>query len=236
MYRQIYHQDLFSDQLKSVVEQLKLRLILRFHGVVADAFYMSFRVYKGRTFLLGYNDLTVGTLSNWADRLMALMEAGDQIAAIRLATEYYVGSANNVTVGLPDDNAARHRQVRERLLGMISASLNYTFSQQDEGRDTRLRELATVCFDACISMQENDYLFGDVFDMFEDADEESIFISTLEPYVLDDDVKIIPPEVVKGLVSHFISENQGSRLEELLCRLDPRSFDLDQITTLCKTA
>ena len=233
IHRHMYHQDLFSDQLKSVVERLN-SADPSLHGVVADAFYMSFRVYKGRTFLLGFNDLTVGTLSNWADRLLALMEAGDHIAAIRLASEYYAGSANNVTVGLPDDDKVRHKVVKERLLAMIRASLNYSFSQHDDRRETRLRELAVVCFDACISMDETDYLFGDVFDMFEEADEDPIFISTLEPYVLDGDVKIIPPEVVKSLVSHFISENQGARLEELLCRLDPRSFDLDQITTLCK--
>ena len=233
LHRQIYHQDLFSQQLKSVVEQLN-SAEPTLHGVVADAFYMSFRVYKGRTFLLGYNDLTVGTLSNWADRLVALMEGGDHIAAIKLATEYYAGSSNNVTVGLPDDDNARHRMVKERLLAMITASLNYTFSQHDDGRDARLRELAAVCFDACISMQETDYLFGDVYETFEEADEDSIFISTLEPFVLDDEVKTIPPQVVKSLVAHFISEDQGTRLEELLCRLDPHAFDLDQITTLCR--
>ncbi|KAK3714641.1 Vacuolar protein sorting-associated protein 8 [Vermiconidia calcicola] len=233
LHRHIYHQDLFSQQLQSVVEQLN-SADPSLHGVVADAFYMSFRVYKGRTFLLGFNDLTVGTLSNWADRLLALMEAGDHIAAIRLATDYYAGSANNVTVGLPDDELVRHRLVKERLLAMIKASLNYTFSQHDEGRDARLRELATVCFDACIRMQETDYLFTSAFEMFEEADEDSIFISTLEPYVLDGDVTTIPAEVVKSLVSYFISENQAARLEELLCRLDPLSFDLDQITMLCK--
>lgn len=233
LHRHIYHQDLFSQQLKSVVEQLN-SAEPSLHGVVADAFYMSFRVYKGRTFLLGYNDLTVGTLSNWADRLMALMEAGDHIAAIRLATEYYAGGAHNVTVGLPDDTNARHGMVKERLLAMISASLNYTFSQEDQGREERLRELITVCFDACISMEENDYLFGDVFAMFEEADEEDVFVSTLEPFILDGDIKSLPPEVVKSLVSYLISENQAARLEELLCRLDPLSFDLDQITMLCK--
>lgn len=233
MSRQIYHQDLFSEQLKSVVEQLN-SADPGLHGVVADAFYMSYRVYKGRTFLLGYNDLTVGTLSNWADRLMALMEAGDHIAAIRLATDYYAGSANNVTVGLPDDDKARHALVKERLLAMISASLDYTFSQHDDSRDARLRELATVCFDACVSMHEMDYLFGRAFEMFEEVEEDAIFISTLEPYVLDGDIKIIPPEIVKSIVSHFISENEPARLEELLCKVDPRSFDLDQMTLLCE--
>jgi len=233
LHRHIYHQDLFSQQLHSVVERLDPN-DPSLHGVVADAFYMSFRAYKGRTFLLGYNDLTVGTLSNWADRLVALMEAGDHIAAIRLATEYYTGGASNVSIGLPEDNEARHEMVKERLLGMISASLSYTFSQHDDAREARVRELAQVCFDACLNMQDTEFLFGDVFDTFEDADEESTFVLSLEPHILDGDVDSIPPGIVKCLVSHFISEGQGARLEELLCKLDPLAFDLDQITTLCR--
>ncbi|CAK4030787.1 related to VPS8-vacuolar sorting, 134 kD [Lecanosticta acicola] len=233
LQRHIYHQDLFSHQLHAVVEQLNTE-DPSLHGVVADAFYMSYKVYKGRAFLLGFNDLTVGTLSNWADRLMALMETGDHIAAIRLATDYYSGSANNVTIGLPDNDSTRHEMVRERLLAMISASMNYTFSQQDDQREVRLKELVEVCFEACVTMKETDYLFADVFDWFQEADEKSVFISTLEPYVLDGEVQMLPPEVVKAVVAHFIEENQASRLEELLCRLDPHSFDLDQITVLCQ--
>ncbi|KAF2164089.1 hypothetical protein M409DRAFT_25436 [Zasmidium cellare ATCC 36951] len=233
LHRHIYHQDLFSHQLHTIVERLDSE-DPSLHGVVADAFHMSFKVYKGRTFLLGFNDLTVGTLSNWADRLMALMEAGDHIAAIRLATDYYSGSANNVTIGLADNDQARHDMVRERLLAMISASLNYTFSQQDDERPIRLRELAEVCFEACVNMKETNYLFADVFEWFQEAEEESIFIATLEPYVLDGEVNVLPAEVVKALVAHFIGENQGPRLEELLFRLDPLSFDLDQVTTLCR--
>ncbi|EME38272.1 hypothetical protein DOTSEDRAFT_140974 [Dothistroma septosporum NZE10] len=233
LHRHIYHQDLFSHQLHAVVEQLNTD-DPSLHGVVADAFHMSYKVYKGRTFLLGFNDLFVGTLSNWADRLMALMEAGDHIAAIRLATEYYSGSANNLTIGLPVADGARHEMVKERLLAMISASLNYTFAQQDVERWARLRELADVCFEACITMKETDYLFSDAFEHFEEADEESVFVSTLEPYVLDGEVTMLPPEVVKAVVAHFIGEAQGPRLEELLCRLDPHSFDLDQVTMLCR--
>ncbi|KAK0902448.1 Vacuolar protein sorting-associated protein 8 [Friedmanniomyces endolithicus] len=233
LHRHIYHQDLFSQQLRSVVENLDSD-DPSLHGVVADAFYMSFRAYKGRMFLLGFNDLTVGTLSNWADRLMALMEAGDHIAAIRLATDYYVGSSNNVSVGLPENDESRHEVVKERLLAMISASLKYSFSQYDEERPIRLRKLAEASFEACSSMGETDYLFSDVFDAFEDAEEPSIYIGTLEPYILDGEIKVLPTEVVQSMVSHFISENQAARLEELLCRLDPSSFDFDQITTLCR--
>ncbi|CAK1362811.1 Vacuolar protein sorting-associated protein 8 [Cercospora beticola] len=233
LHRHIYHQDLFSHQLQSVVERLDSE-DPSLHGVIADAFYMSFKAYKGRTFLLGFNDLTVGTLSNWADRLMALMENGDHINAIRLATEYYTGGANNVVIGLPEADAARHEVVRERLLAMISASLNYTFAQQDEDRNIRLKELAEVCFEACVAMKELDYLCATVFEIFEESDEEDVFIATLEPYVLDGELTGLPPAVVAATVTYFIGENQAARLEELLIRLDPHSFDLDQVTMLCR--
>ncbi|KXT14043.1 hypothetical protein AC579_10520 [Pseudocercospora musae] len=233
LHRHVYHQDLFSRQLHAVVEQLDAE-DPSLHGVVADAFHMSFKVYKGRTFLLGYNDLSVGTLSNWADRLIALMEAGDHIAAIRLAIDYYAGSANNVTIGLPDADDARHSTVRDRLMAMISASLNYTFAQQGEQREQRLQELAGVCFEACIVMKEFDYLFSDIFEAFQESEEESVFVATLEPYVLGGEVKSLPPDVIKVVATHFIDENQAVQLEELLCRLEPHSFDLDEITTLCR--
>lgn len=233
LHRNLYHQDPFSRQLHNVVEQLDPE-DPSMHGVVADAFYMSFKTYKGRTFLLGFNDLTVGSLSNWADRLVALMETGDHIAAIRLATDYYSGVANNVTVGLPDDEDSRHDMVRERLLAMLSASMDYTFAQHDDSRDDRLKELADVCFDACIIMHETDYLFNRFFEVFQDADQEAIFVSTLEPYVLDGDLTLLPPDIIKSVVAHFISQNEAARLEELLCRLEPTSFDLEEITMLCR--
>lgn len=231
--RHLYHQDLFSRQLHNVVEQLNPE-DPSMHGVVADAFYMSFKTYKGRTFLLGFNDLTVGSSSNWADRLVALMETGDHIAAIRLATDYYSGVANNVTVGLPDDDEARHEMVRERLLAMLTGSMDYTFAQHDGQRDDRLKELAVVCFEACISMQETDFLFNKFFEAFQDADNEDLFVSTLEPFVLDGELVLLPPDVVKSVVAHFISQNEAARLEELLCRLEPSSFDLEEITMLCR--
>ncbi|QIW96475.1 hypothetical protein AMS68_001993 [Peltaster fructicola] len=233
LQRRIYHQDLYSRQLHAVVERLDAE-DPSMHGVVADAFHMSFRAYKGRLFLLSFNDLAVGTLSNWADRLVALMEAGDHIAAIRLATDYYSGSVNNVSVGLPDNDTTRHEMVRERLIAMLTASLQYTFAQEDATRSERLDELALVSFDACVTMNELDFLLKEVFDFYEEVEEDAIFVRSLESYVLDNEIKQVPPEVVKSLVQHFVSQNEATRLEEILCRLEPQSFDLDQMTTLCK--
>lgn len=236
LQKHIYHSDLFSRQLRPVIEQLDEE-DNSMHGVVADAFYMSFRAYKGRLFLLGFNDVSIGTLSNWADRLMALMEDGDFIAAIGLATSYYVGDADKLTVGLPEDDKARHALVQEKLFDMITASLKYTFAKKDpneHAREARLKELAEVCFTGLLSMKEPDFLFEEVYDAFEEGSAEKPFFETLEPYVLDEEITNIPPNVLKDLITFYASANRGSRLEEMICRLGTDTMDINQVTMLCQ--
>ena len=237
--KHIYHADLFSPQLNTLVDQLEDEEVAAMHGVVADAFYMSFRAYKGRLFLLGYNEITFGTLSNWADRLLALMEEGSFIGAIQLATAYYSGEANKVAVGLPEDDDLRHQMVREKLTEMITASLKYAFGQIEEQgihhvNKEQLGELASACITACIRMNDNDFLFEDVYSWYQDRNFKDDFLERLEPYIDDDEITVFPPVVIKDLVGHYTARAHHSRLEEMLCHLDSRTMDIDQITTLCK--
>lgn len=237
--KHIYHADLFSGQLNQLVDQLEDEEIAAMHGVVADAFYMSFRAYKGRLFLLGYNEISFGTLSNWADRLLALMEEGSHIAAIQLATSYYSGEANRVAVGLPEDDTLRHNLVQEKLSEMISASLRYTFSKdripRQKNDDRRqLEELASACIKACIHMKDTDFLFEDVYTWYQDGEVEGVFLESIEPFIVDDEISVMSPVVIKDLVGHYTARGLNARIEEMICHLDSRTMDIDQITTLCK--
>ena len=236
--KHIYHTDLFSQNLSSLVEVLDEE-DASMHGVVADAFYMSFRAYKGRLFLLGYGEVSFGTLSNWADRLLALIEESCFIGAIELATSYYSGGGEKVTVGLPEDDTARHRLVQEKLLEMMSASLKYAFGKNKNAMDKQVdqgqvEQLAAACITACASMDNLDFLFEDVYDWYQDGDMQGVFLETLEPHILEGEVEVVPPTVLKDLVNHYTYRDLHSRLEIMLCHLDPRMMDIDQITSLCK--
>ncbi|KAL7908762.1 Golgi CORVET complex core vacuolar protein 8 domain-containing protein [Trichoderma velutinum] len=235
--RYIYHTDLFSQQLHTLVEHLDENDV-SMHGVVADAFYMSFKAYKGRMFLLGFNDVAIGALSNWADRLIATMEHGDYIGAIQLATSYYTGDANKLTVGLPDDTELRHSMVRDKIMEITSASLKYAFAQRQKNKasvdNDHLKQLAETCFAACQTVGNTDYLFEELYEWYSDADVEGIFLETLEPFVLDQTIRIVPPTVVKDMVSYYVIKGWESRLEELICHMETATLDLDQLTILCK--
>ncbi|RSL64077.1 hypothetical protein CEP54_004878 [Fusarium duplospermum] len=237
LQKYIYHADLFSKQLHTLVEQLDEN-DSTMHGVVADAFYMSFKAYKGRIFTLGFNEVSIGALSNWADRLIAMMENGDYIGAIQLATSYYTGDADKLTVGLPEDPVLRHSMVRDKIMEIISASLKYAFGQRPKNPETyndeHMKQLAETCFAACQSIDNTDYLFEDMYDWYDDADISGIFLECLEPCILEKTISIVPPAVVKDMVSHYVSRGWESRLEEMICHMETATLDLDQITLLCK--
>ncbi|KAE8451100.1 hypothetical protein EG329_004772 [Mollisiaceae sp. DMI_Dod_QoI] len=237
VHKHIYHQDLFSKQLHALVEQLDEE-DPSMHGVVADAFYMSFKAYKSRMFLLGFNDISIGTLSNWADRLIALMEDGDYIGAIQLATSYYTGAADKLTIGLPEDTDLRHSMVQDKLLEIMIASLKFAFGQRQKRSGTtdnsHLKDLAEACFEACLSINDIDFFFDEAYEWYEDGDSEGVFLETLEPHILEKRITTIPPTVVKSMVSYFVSKGLESRLEEMICHMDTTTLDIDQVTTLCK--
>ncbi|KAM0808062.1 putative Golgi CORVET complex core vacuolar protein 8-domain-containing protein [Seiridium cardinale] len=237
MHKHIYHTDLFSQQLHALVEQLDEE-DTSMHGVVADAFYMSLKAYKGRMFLLGFNDVSIGTLSNWADRLIALMENGDYVGAIQLATSYYTGDADKLTVGLPEDTGLRHQIVHDKLVEIMSASLKYAFGQRQKNKasadDQHLQDLAETCFVACQSIGDTDFLFDEMWEWYEDGDVEGIFLETMEPYILEQTIRMVPPTVVKAMVTHFVSKGWESRLEEMICHMETATLDIDEITLLCK--
>ena len=237
--KHMYHVDLFSQQLGQLIEKLDEE-DTSMHGVVADAFYMSFRAYKGRLFLLGFNDVSIGVMSNWADRLLALMEQGDFIRAIELATSYYNGQADTITVGLPEESASRYELVQEKLIEMMSASLKYAFGKNQEAGSQQLpmpqlKDLAAACFTACMSIGDKDFLFEDVYAWYADGGSQGVILEILEPSIKGGDLEVIPPSVIKDLIGHFVERGWDSRLEEILCHLNPGTMDLDQITTLCRS-
>ncbi|KAL6250687.1 Vacuolar protein sorting-associated protein 8 [Rhinocladiella similis] len=236
--KNIYHDDLYSQQLQAIIESLDEE-DTSMHGVVADAFHMSFRAYKGRLFLLGFNDIWTGVLTNWADRLLALMNVGDFIGAIRLATKYYLGEGEKVTIGLPEEDELRASMVQEKLIEMMTASLKYAFGKNQQAGNEPIEkpqmiELADASIKACLTMNNQEFLFEEVFPWYDDNDHGPLFVDILEPYILDEKVVSIPPPALKTLIDHFAITHTPSTLEEIICMLDTSTMDIDQVTSLCK--
>lgn len=238
--KHIYHLDMFSSILKDLTlihpDTQELQPV-----VVCDAYFNSVRSFKGKLFLLGNYELVVGSLSNWADRLLDTMQMGDYIGAIDLATNYYLGNQDLAIVSLPSNDDERHSIVIKNLPEMILASVKYTFNgprtTADETHtwEDMLRELCETCLHAWVSIDKPDDLLEEVFELFQQNDFSLLFFGALIPLVSNGQVTYLPPTIFGELVKSHVSDPKlANRLEEVICSLDIETLDLDTAITLSK--
>ncbi|KII92434.1 hypothetical protein PLICRDRAFT_27564 [Plicaturopsis crispa FD-325 SS-3] len=207
----------------------------------------SVRVYKGKIFLLGRQELTVGTLLTWADRILFFVQDGDFLSAIDLTRSYYVGEAPGNRNGLPDDPTLRRDVIGEKMRELMVASARYAFSEDrmtdgthstPDGRGvdrTSLFEgLVSTCARACVALDDFDFLFEDLFQQYEDAGIFRIFLEQLEPFILDSRIRFVPPRITQRLVAMHAVDGHSDLAERLIWHIDPACLDINQAIILCQ--
>lgn len=210
---------------------------------VEMAYFGSIKGYKGKIFLLGMNQIYMGTLLSWKDRILALGQAGDLLETIELATSFYNGIGIQTVLGLPEEEKARKALVGESLMEILIASLNYTFSSKrtyegmaDEvagGETVVFRNLAQGSVEACLSMKNTAFLFDTVYERFAENNVKGIFLEVLEPCIVEDRVPDVPPSIMKELVDHYSRKRLLDELEQVIWHVNPRNLDIDQIVSMC---
>ncbi|KAI8979992.1 Golgi CORVET complex core vacuolar protein 8-domain-containing protein [Pilobolus umbonatus] len=250
--KQLVYHDWFNAPLKDLVMDAANNMTVSHPGYSASesslktvemAYFGSIKGYKGKLFLLGLNQIYYGTLLSWADRILALVQAGDFLESIELATSFYNGIGIQTVIGLPDDDEARKAMVGEKLMDLLLASLNYTFSSNRsyEGMTNEVaggelivyQTLARGCIQACLSMNNTDVLFDTVYERFADNDVKGVFLEELEPCIVKDRVPDVPPAIMKALVDHYSKKRLLDQLEQVIWHVNPRCLDIDQIVSMC---
>ncbi|KAF9168823.1 Vacuolar protein sorting-associated protein 8 [Mortierella sp. AD011] len=220
------------------------------HPVADMCYNNSWRVHKGKLFVLGLRRLQVGTILNWTDRILALVKSGDFLEGIALATLFYTGkSVHAAVVGLPEDEATRKQMVGEKIYELLTASLNYTFNPErmldvdadaaagGVGAGTVLfHDLAVQAIESCLAIEDQGFLFEDVYERYSDASllVKGIFLQSLEGYILQGRLTEMPPQVMQAFVRYYADRGMYKELELCICHTPCHVLEMDQIVELCQ--
>jgi hypothetical protein len=235
-----------------------LDLYAHLKGPHVPAIGASVSTYRGKLFLLvsqpsfpglrqTKSNLQVGTLQHWNDRILSWVHRGDFLAAIRLALQYYEGSAPGNLVDLPEDLVARHSVLSARIRELIHASLDWAFSEDRMHDDTHysadgrgvdlttlFEGLATCCIEASLAMDDLDFLFDQAYEDYAAVGIQGIFLATLEPYILDGRIREIPPGIIQALIGMHDDRKEYDLAEAIIWHVDPMSLDINQAVRLCE--
>ncbi|KAG0343931.1 Vacuolar protein sorting-associated protein 8 [Podila humilis] len=246
----VYH-DWFKDVVRSHVAAVAGNISLDLKRVAADMCYnSSWKVHKGKLFVLGVRRVQVGTILNWTDRILALVKSGDFLEGIALATLFYTGkSVQAAVVGLPEDEEARKQAVGEKIYELLTASLNYAFNPErmmdvdadaaagGVGAGTVLfHDLAIQSIETCLAINDQAFLFEDVYERYAEASTNvrGIFLQSLEGYILQDRLTAMPPQVMQAFVKYYTDRGMFKELELCICHTPCHVLEMHQIVDLCQ--
>ncbi|KAG0358060.1 Vacuolar protein sorting-associated protein 8 [Gamsiella multidivaricata] len=248
---QIVYHDWFKNVAKTQRQTNSPLALTEVRQPVGDMCYnSSWRVHKGKLFILGVRRVQVGTILNWTDRILALVKSGDFLEGIALATLFYTGkSVQAAVVGLPEDEATRKQMVGEKIYELLTASLNYTFNQErmldvdadaaagGVGAGTVLfHDLAIQSIESCLAIEDQGFLFEDVYERYAEASTlvKGIFLQSLEGYILQGRLTEMPPQVMQSFVKYYSNRGLFKELELCICHTPCHVLEMDQIVDLCQ--
>eukprot|EP00842_Homolaphlyctis_polyrhiza_P002032 jgi/Hompol1/282/HPOL_000397-RA len=209
-----------------------------FNMSVDPAFSNSICVFKGRVLLLTKSEIPIAGLISWTDRIASLIRVGNFKEAFQMASGFYRMENKFAVAGLPRNAPARQSRISEHVSSLILSYVSMCLSGYDPLADEDLtvyRQATETIFETSLAISRADLLFGEVFDRFNEAHLSTVFLDTLEPYILSEQIRAISnPSVIQSLIAHCVQLDVLDRLEQMLLHLDPSAFDIHHILRLCK--
>ncbi|ROT61672.1 Vacuolar protein sorting-associated protein 8-like protein, partial [Penaeus vannamei] len=192
------------------------------------ACYHSMVSFGSQVLLLGTKSFQVVTVRTWVDRLDHLVRGGHVREALQLALDIYQDKAQAVLV---------QEKINELLNQYLDSALEKLPERNNlEGLNKYYTQLVPLCVQVAVGAHLRDLLFGRMWDLFsEDAISKGIFLESLEPYILSDQLADMSPSISQCLLSHHEACGRLQAAEACIVHLQVTSLDLHQAMTLCWT-
>lgn len=92
------------------------------------------------------------------------------------------------------------------------------------------KDVVGVCVDNCLLVKRTDFLFGRLYDRFStDAIAKTMYLESLEPYILNDTLTSVTPGVMKDFVDYYEHRGALSAVEACILHMDVASLDIHQV-------
>ena len=183
----------------------------------------------------------------WADRILSLVKDGAFLSAIELARAYYLDGAPGNRNGLPKESDLRKEVTGRKLQELMVASARYAFSEdrmtdsthvtpdgRGVDRTSLFENLVTSCCHACIALDDTDFLFEELFQKYDDCGISAIYLRHLEPFLLDNEIRHVPPQIMQRLINLHEEEGRPDLVERVIWHIDPECLDINQAIQLCQ--
>lgn len=130
---------------------------------------------------------------------------------------------------------------------LMTASAGYAFSEdrltdsthvtpgnRGVDRTSMFENLVSTCVRACLALGDLDFVFEDLFQHYDDSGISRIYLTQLEPFILDGSVSQVPPRITQRIVAMHAEDGHPDLVEQVIWHIDPLCLDINQAINLCQ--
>ncbi|GFH54581.1 hypothetical protein CTEN210_11057 [Chaetoceros tenuissimus] len=228
-------------------------------NIICKAFQNTIRSNEDRLLILGEKEVKTMSIVGIRERISALEEDGEWLEALALALDHFEFTIKSQedrkrqTDGSRDLSShpafvSRIRLTEDEewmgdlLLRYLTLAIdNAPETSFDSKRSNRIdlakshyQMLAGVCIEFCVVTRRLDLLFNEIYQCFRNTGYTLVFLEIIEPYVLNDKLKYIAPDVMSEFVENCKVSGDISIVERCLLHMDVTIMDFDSILSLLK--
>ncbi|XP_005999154.1 vacuolar protein sorting-associated protein 8 homolog isoform X1 [Latimeria chalumnae] len=202
------------------------------------ACYQSVSSYGGQIIYLGTKSVHVMMLRTWRERVDHLLKQECFTEALALAWSFHEGRAKAV-VGLLGDSKKKKGVVADKMTEILFQYVDHALKRcPEQGKiqvmEQHFQDTVPVMVDHCLLLQRTDLLFGQIYSkLSENSVAKGVFLECLEPYILQNKLTGVTPQVMKDLLIHFQDNDMMENIEACIVHMDITSLDIQQVVRMC---
>jgi len=216
-------------------------------GGSLETYQNSFRCGDDKLYILGRKELRFVGLQSWMQRIDVYVNQGEWLEALALALDHYEAEVAPKKSGdesmadpkfsplHPNILNSTEMQLAELLLQYVRLAIeNAPKTGTSSLSRSHFELLSGVCIEYCMVTGRLDLLYGEIFNCFVSAGQVRTFLDMLEPYLLNEKLRHIGPEVLMSFIEHCQDKKELPTVERCLLHMDVKELDFNHVLTLLR--
>ncbi|AWU74188.1 uncharacterized protein C5L36_0A07880 [Pichia kudriavzevii] len=202
-------------------------------GLSQKTFNKSISTYKSNLFIMGRSEFKTGSLLNWADILLDLLNNQNYEEALEEAKAQYEGSTEDLALlSLPTNDEVRHKLMRGYLIQVLKSSTKYLFNSKDASHGD-LKRRTRLAIQTCMVLNVQEDFYEIIYDRLQENEQEHVFFEVIEELIFRSKPLSFSPSILHSMIEFYAKRDDIDTLEHLICFLDIKQLDIDLTVQLC---
>lgn len=212
-----------------VIEEFKFPSDLSLAPTKNSSILTSFSSIEQNLYILRQDSIYRVTVEVWTEKLDRLVAQGQWLECLSLIQENYSSLKLHISIEDPSNDIFK-AYITEYMQLTMPLSNSIGGSKYAINSLNHFNLVASVCLEICSNLQRFDVLFGFVYDIFVTSCQQSIFLNSLEPFILNRKIVHLPPLIMADFLEFSRKSGKISTLERCLVFLDVERIDMNLMT------